>query len=610
MSDWVSNVKKFVDGTDRLNAADINPVVTTLANRDQYLFEQLNSYSDKTILLSYNQPIAENTVAGTPVYFDTSSGQAVLRGAKGSFLNSTTSGHLSPAESSYVFGLVKQIYAGSSSPVVYGDVYVRGLIEDPDIDFNTLLDTASVSEGTLVPGPLYLSSEEAGKLTIFPSGASVFVGYYIGGNSFILAPNIDSLNQLYFNYKVYLRAEAAGTPDQNVDDTWTIVDNDITNLGWITAAAATSELGITPPTNALFYYNVPTNAEIADLLDNDTITAQEASDALLLKKALPAHPSNYTLLFVNGVLQTAYDSGHTNGSYIIDDNGIWWVDNETNYVPWGEGLVQQLFITKLNPNYGASIVTSLTSINDAIAIIDKNGLTTETGDLRLKLNLNIVPNANSVGNGTTVQSLSFDPVTGDLTSNNSPVVNSITVGPGLKASTSTGSVVLSLSNFSLSGEVSDIEPEEAEFVYKGLHSYLRVKRPQPNQKIGFVGKIKVPEAIPANTNLYIKLDCFADSSTSSSNTQASFVFEYATSQTGTSMSTAITSSNVVIPSSNLPLLTQTTVYKDGSNVPYFTIPSSKFTAGSYINFRIARTYDTSYTYPNPVGIVGVSWVIE
>ena len=60
MSNWNANVRLFIDGQDKLKADGndgVNQVVTQLAERDQYLFEQLNSYSDKTILLSYNQAI-------------------------------------------------------------------------------------------------------------------------------------------------------------------------------------------------------------------------------------------------------------------------------------------------------------------------------------------------------------------------------------------------------------------------------------------------------------------------------------------------------------------------------------------------------------------------
>lgn len=630
MTTWNANIYQFVDGVDTLSAADVNPVITTLANRDQFLFEQLNSYSDKTILLSYNQPIIETTAPGQPVYFDTTSGQPILRPAQGGFLSTSTPAHLEPAPSAYVFGIVRQIYSGTSSdPVMYGDVYVRGLVngndDDYPITFLNILDTESGNEvgGTLPPGPLYLSSTEPGKLTIFPSGAAIFVGYYLGNNQLVLAPNIDSLNQLYFNYRMYLLAATAGTPNAIDDTHWNISHSispasDMANkVGWVNATDATIVLGITPPTNALFYYNLPTNEVILETTEDNTqlyyLTAEQKNDAMLLKQALPAYPGAYTMLFANGVLQTMNDVDHNEGAYIIDENGIWWCLNTTGYVPWATDsapLITQLLITKLNPNYEDSVVTSLTSGNEAISITNQDGGPATTGDLTIKLLLPITNVAGS-GSGQAIQSISFDQTGGNTTTVTTPVINQIQQGPGISVTQNQPGVsVISLVNYSLSGEVEDIEPQEADFVYKGLHSYLRLKQPATNQQIGFIGKLRIPDQIPANTNLSLKLVAFADSPTASTNTSVTFEFDFATSNEQGTISSAIYPNTVTVPGSAFNALQQATVYLNGSNPPtgYFVIPFTYFSAGSYVNFRISRT--SAGNYPNPIGILGVLWAIS
>ena len=609
MSTWNINVPEFVDGESTLSAASVNPVITALADRDQWLFDAINTAASETMLVATNQAIQGNLGYGVPVYFETSSGTPVLTPAISGYTSSITDGHLFPAESSYVFGIIKTVYSGSGEDgIYYGDVYMRGLINDSNINFTNLLDTESSDNiTTLQPQALFLSSKEAGKLSIYPAGASVFVGYFLGNNSIVLAPNIDSINQLYFNYQVYLNYAAAGTPVNTSGTLWSVNSPSFTTLGWVNASDAETTLGITPPSGAKFYYNIPTDAELATALASETITTEQARQAVLLKKALPAHPASYSLLFVNGVLQVQNDTDHT-GVYVIDSNGIWWMNNNTGYLPWSNTPVIQLFITKINPNYASSIVTSLTSTNSAIEITDQFGASATSGDLDITLNLGITNNTTSTGNGQAIQSIAYDIDSGILSTISAPVVNNITAGPGLTYSITSGQATIALSNFSLSGEVADIEPEEADFIYKGLHSYLRLKRPAPNQRIGFIGKLKLPSSIPANTNLQFSLLGFTETgSTSSANT--SFVFEYATSNTGSSISTAVNSNSFYIPGTSFPSLVQATISLDSTSSPCFVVPSSAFSANSYVNFRIARTYDSSATYTNPIGVIGVTWTI-
>ena len=284
-------------------------------------------------------------------------------------------------------------------------------------------------------------------------------------------------------------------------------------------------------------------------------------------------------------------------------------NNTTGYLPWGGGLILELFVTKLNPNLGSSIVTSLTAANQSVTITDSIGQSASTGDLDISLNLNTQTVNNTSGIGSAVQSLAFDPTSGLLTVNTAPVINSITTGPGINLSLSSGVASLSLSNFSLSGEVTDLEPQEAPLVYKGLNSYLRLIRPQPNQQVGFIGRFMVPSSIPAGSAITFSLIGFTDASSATGSTTIGFEFDYVVTNTGSSISSAQTTSTLSIPGVSFPALSQATITLNSSNLPYFTIASGNFAAGSYVNFRIARTYTTGDTYANPIGIIGVLWAI-
>jgi hypothetical protein len=276
-------------------------------------------------------------------------------------------------------------------------------------------------------------------------------------------------------------------------------------------------------------------------------------------------------------------------------------------------LIHQLLVTKLNPNYSSTVVTGLDSATPGIRILDTNGLPATTGNLRAELNLTVAPIPADPGTGTGVVGVTFDKVSGSLNVSTAPVINNIVAGPGINLSLNSGQATIGLNDYKLSGEITDIEPEESEFLYKGLHSYLRLKKPlAANQKTGFVGKFKLPAVIPSDTDLAVALICFADGNNSGAGVSASFQFEYATSNDAANISTAINSTTLTIPGDKFVSFKQSQIYlnDDLPPVAYFRIPFDKFSAGSYINFRISRTYNVGSTYQNAIGVLGVNWIIE
>lgn len=625
-TNWETAIPQIIPGTP-VDAASINTKLSFLAGRDQFLFEQLNSYSDKTAVLSYNQPMkATGVEAGTPVYFYTEQANtAVLYPAKAGYTTSSSPAHLVPSASAFVFGIVKAVYSNSETGARYGDVYIYGLVEG--LSFAALMDTASYTGNEPTPGPLYLSSAEEGKFTKQPTGAAIFVGYITGNtantSTIFLAPNIDSLNQMYFNYKLWLNPEAAGIAaliEATTPDTWTVIHKNqggdvvtaaadiATKIGWVTADDAHDILLLDKPTGASFYYNVPPTAYLTEA---NGFTAEEIRNALLYKEALPPYPGAYTMLFMNGVLQSQYSADHTAGSYIINEDGIWWVDNETGYQPFGlqqngDPLVIDLLITKLNPFYSEALVTSLTSESSMVEVLDaKTLLPATTGELTLKVNPEF-SDVSAGATGTCLQTAAFDPATQKFVRYNSPVINSIASGVGISSRVVNGAATISLTS-ALTGEVSDIEPEEADYVYKGLHSYLRLKRPVANQRVGFVGKLLLPQSLLTGAKLNIKLLAFGENSKPSESVV--FVFEYSVSKVGSTISTAVGSTSATVADTVFVANTLAEVYKNGTT-PYFSVPAEVLAPGAYVNFRIARTNIITSGTPTSIGIVGVSWVLE
>lgn len=606
MSNWIPTVNTITDNIDPVSEASINPIIASLVGRDQYLFERIDSYGDKAALLAYNVPVAAGSgvAINHTVYYKANTG---IKKALTGYQSSADPAHLVPGEEAFVFGIVKTTYTVDT--LLRADVYLRGLI---DVTITNLIDSSSTASGKTV-GPLYLSSLEAGKLTYFPGGASVFVGYAVSTTQLFLAPNIDSLNQLYFNYRFYLRDIPAGTP-VNSSGTWTVGSPSYTSTGWINAADAGTHYGYPVPTGAKFFYNVPTAANITA---DGSMTAAEKKDALLYKDAIPPYPAAYSMVFLNGVLQHAYDTDHTGGVYIIDNRGVWWCNDSTTYKPWyttpNPRVTIVLQTTKLNPHYKSSVVTSLKAYNDvtndstgAISLVDgSSSQPSSSGDLLIKFKLPTQAVTQSPVGSTFVKDIGYDEPTGKLVIQTSPGIVDVVQGPGVSVSKSNGVATVGLSNFSLSGVVTDIEPEDSEFVYKGLHSYLRIKNPTGTQKIGFVGKLALPNVLPANLPLHIKLLMFGE--TTSTSYPVKFKFEYSVSKPGV-ITDAVYKANsgadidVVNFTANIAQLVQST----GSTY-YFEVPASSLTANAFLNFRVARV---NSTYSANVGVIAVQWAIE
>lgn len=606
MSNWIPTVKTIADNIDPVSEATVNPIIASLVGRDQYLFERIDSYSDKSALLAYNVPVgtASGVMVDHTVYYKANAG---LFKALSTYSNSVDPSHLIPGEEAFVFGIVKSTYTIDTA--LKADVYLRGLI---DFTILNLLDSASSTVVNLT-GPLYLSSLQAGKLTFYPGGSSVFVGYAVSPTQLFLAPNIDSLNQLYFNYRLYLRDMPAGTP-LDTAGTWTVTSPDYTKTGWINAASATSQYGYAAPANAKFFYNVPSAASITA---DGTLTATEKKEALLYKEAIPPYPAAYTMIFLNGVLQHANDTDHTSGIYVVNNYGVWWCNDSTVYKPWYTSPDPRITIilqsTKLNPNYKAAVVSSIKAYSGAnndstnvLGFLDEQTLTpSNSGDLVVKFNLPIQAVAQNPVGSAFVKDITYDQVTGQLMLQTGTGIVSVVAGPGTTVSTTNGVATIGLSNFSLSGLVTDIEPEDSEFLYKGLHSYLKIKNPVGNQRIGFVGKVALPAVIPANLPLHIKLLLFGESTTSVY--PVKFKFEYSVSKPG-AITDAVYKANggADIDVTTFTANSAQLVEKLGS-VYYFEVPASVLVPNAFLNFRIARV---NSTYSANIGVIGTYWAIE
>lgn len=694
---WNNVVKRIVDG-DQVSAAELNPILATLVDRDQYLFNQIGQYADKSVLLAYNLVVNSDTPVskGQLVYFKENVG---LTPAKVGFDADFNITHFSPMHNSFAVGLVKEVISLDEDSVA--TVYLQGIVEGLDID--SLLETGE-SFGPAEAGPLYLSKTEAGKLTKSPGGLSIYIGFAFNNTTLLLHPNYDSLNQLFFNYKFDLVDRPAGIPALS-SGTWSVEYPDVNKVGWLPVAS--SPYRTLAPAGAVFIYNLPADATIAA---DVSLSTTEKAQATALKHALPPYPHYFTTVTVNGVQHHAYDADHTDGSYLVNNAGLWWFKNANESQPWAtdirtkgivtfdtvnnlvkvvaHGLVagnqvsflssngvlpanlelntvyyvsatglnadefkitdvagaapktlgsligtptimlswlsnkgstvqrpkQQVSFVKLNPDYKSALVTSIQPYSDDLVdsrksiklISAEDGVSEKsTGDLLLKFQLSTNTKVQSPVVGSAVKSVTFNNLTGELEVKTGDVVTGINYTEGLIATPGTDGIwTISLANFTAAGDVADIEPEDCDYIYKGLHSYLRLKNPSGSARTGFVGKVKLPASIPAGKNFKVKLLLFG---ASSSNNYAKFKFEYSVSAPGAVNDTVTKTNNgndiTVQPTGGY--IANTAAWITNS---YFQVPAVSLSAGAFVNFRLARVNSSDYTHD--IGVLGVAWAVE
>jgi len=131
---WSTSIPLITDGLDLVSGTTLNPIITALASRDQFLFDQQGLNTSKNILMAFDIPADGTVAAGSVVYLDATT-PATLKLAKAGFTPDTSPATLSPALSSYVFGIVDTVTSGKAN------VYIRGLIGGISLD--TLKASAS-----------------------------------------------------------------------------------------------------------------------------------------------------------------------------------------------------------------------------------------------------------------------------------------------------------------------------------------------------------------------------------------------------------------------------------------------------------------------------------
>lgn len=279
-----------------------------------------------------------------------------------------------------------------------------------------------------------------------------------------------------------------------------------------------------------------------------------------------------------------------------------------------------LQFVRLNPSIRDTVVTSIKRYNTGSDIIkfynsDKSAVAT-TGDLLARLQLAFTAGTAVTNSGTAINSLAYSEETGLITYVNTPVVSNAIAGAGMLITNQVvdgvpqpGNYIFSATSTTTSGRVSSIEPDGAELLFTGLHSYLSMTVPGTLPS-SIIGKILIPAGSPSADLTFVLL--MIGTETLATNKNVQFTFTYAVSKPGSTLTTTESTPVSILFGMPNPY-TAKNVFKVGNAsgaiaAPLLKVPASAFDGGdAVVNFKLYRTLAGTTPLTTPIGIVDVYW---
>lgn len=352
-----------------------------LEQRSAYLKDRLDAIQQGRALVDADVTLSSDVLIGTPVYWNATNlrYEPALASTVVAADNS-----LEFSNSSFCVGICTDKSTSTS-----GSVTLFGLATIPSLS-NATDDTT--------PGLYYVSSINAGKLTRARPQVAIPACYVLGAKdacdtnvSVLVLPQFGSFFDDHIHYRFVLDPVAAG--DLTDDGTsYTITNPDAGLPGWLPADHAS--FNGTAPVGAYFGYNLSYDTKLAGVwppipLSGATLVWDKADE------------------FMGRIVSTA----GTNRQAIIDANGIWWMSNCIDSVPFAssanssasssasssaqacpitESMHLTLWFTHMLFVTNQTVVRSLLSRSPLLTVTDCNNQPATAGDLELDFNLGLL----------------------------------------------------------------------------------------------------------------------------------------------------------------------------------------------------------------------------
>ncbi len=362
-----------------------NRAMRQIDQNAKYLWDVIQAAGIGSTVYARERTIESGAKIGMPVYYNPTT-QQFERGLANVETDGAT-GQIMTSQSTQIWGIV-----AIKHNATLADLLLYGLA---DIDISEALGNVG---GDVAAGLYHLSNQTPGYLTSSRPPVSVPVLRSDGnGNVFVNPTFMDFLDN-HRHYKFELETSPAGTHTQPAEgEVHVIASADDSLPGWLPADHAVFDGKA--PVNAKFGYNLKEEGLLNDLWPPLPITSYD----LEFQRVSIYEPNPRQIMpLANSVLDDLV---------IVDRNGIWWMSDCYDEVPWPTNLetnVSQsesatvadcprdvvhrmiLWFTKVNFSTEASVVTSLRSVDSRVKIYCRD--TTKvgaTGDLDIDLDLQL-----------------------------------------------------------------------------------------------------------------------------------------------------------------------------------------------------------------------------
>ena len=455
-----------------------------------------------------------------------------------------------------------------------------------------------------------------------------------------------------------------------VGSSWEVsVFNYKNRLGWISAY----DSGVIAPAGAVFYYNIPGLTVLTDpeaLGYDEGLTSQEREESLDLGKYLPPIPENFIQLYVDGTLIRYKDVYDTEGTYSVNEYGLWWHSSFDGDQPWSDeyptdeeayppnwgniktalGVARKrVFVSfsKFNPALRTQLVSSLkpfnTLDNQAINFIkfystDKITQTAPTGDLVVDIDPQFIcsgfdDNATftypvtidsaAYTSNRAIAALKYSKPEGKFLAAITPVVAKIRGLGGIRVSElpeSPGVWQISYMTEGAAGQVDSIEPINSRLEFRELTSYIKLPPPSTTP-YGLIGKIVLPKGSVVNRQMNLVFHLFGDTPIEAGNSLRNIAFQFQYSAVSMTNGTNPTNYNLVDTVKRYPTVNPVEFTLMPSGVAYtqfmavkiananFSIPGSFISEDTIVNFKISRVLPAANSYLGNIGLLATYWEI-
>jgi hypothetical protein len=295
MATYPSTVPGVTDGSP-VAAGNTNQAAVALAQRTEWLREQLLLLTAGTALQLKGQPVEAGLVDGTPVYFDNTT--LTYKAAQAAIDNND---FVTADPSAAVEGIVYNVSG------TVADVSLGGLIELTTVQWALVFDT-----GIFGVGEIFLSTTR-GRISLDPGSLGIYLGNLRADGTLIFRP----VNTGPFLQHIHLQRFMTGNPAGTVIDPppatpQTIATPNPALPGWLPATNVYFPgyvIGVQIPAGAQFGYNI-----------------QHASETLLRQVFPLIPPTNAQFSQSELVLGSS--------KVVANQYGIWWMDNSYGNAPW------------------------------------------------------------------------------------------------------------------------------------------------------------------------------------------------------------------------------------------------------------------------------------